>query len=156
MTRHSFQVTTHYWLLNLVFPKHFRMVTLPHTNTAILQESYYGCSITKPGLPVIASFSLSKQTFWPRTQYMFVTRCLKQNAPSCKFEQTWLALLHKNKPTLSSSAWPLFSNTFLTLKERHCMIKNKCPIQNISRQIKFCHWLNTLDYATNKILNAMK
>ena len=87
---------------------------------------------------------------------MFVIRCLKQNAPSCKFEQTWLALLHKNKPTLSSSAWPLFSNTFLTLKERHCMIKNKCPIQNISRQIKFCHWLNTLDYATNKILNAMK
>lgn len=152
MTRHSFQVTTHYWLLNWVFPKHSRMLTLPHTNTTILQESYYGCSITKPGLPVIASFFWSKRL----TQYMFEIRCLKQNAPSWKFGQTWSALLHKNKPTLSSSAWPLFSNTFLTLKERHYMIKNKYPIQNICRQIKFCHWLNTLDYANNKILNAMK
>ena len=38
--------------LYLVFPRNFRMVFLPHTNTVILLELYYG-TITKPGLPVL-------------------------------------------------------------------------------------------------------
>ena len=33
------------------FPTNFRIVTLPDTNTVILQDSYYG-TITEPGLPV--------------------------------------------------------------------------------------------------------
>ena len=38
--------------LCLVFPTNFRMVFLPHTNTVILLEPYWG-TITEPGLPVI-------------------------------------------------------------------------------------------------------
>ena len=37
--------------LYLVFPRNFRMIFLPHTNTVILQEPYCG-TITEPGLPV--------------------------------------------------------------------------------------------------------
>ena len=37
--------------LFLVFPRNFRMVFLPHTNTVILLEPYCG-TITEPGLPV--------------------------------------------------------------------------------------------------------
>ena len=36
----------------LVFPRNFRMVFLPHTNTVILPEPYCG-TMTEPGLPVI-------------------------------------------------------------------------------------------------------
>ena len=36
----------------LVFPRNFRIVFLPHTNTVILLERYCG-TITEPGLPVI-------------------------------------------------------------------------------------------------------
>ena len=35
-----------------VFPRNFRMVFLPHTNSVILLEPYCG-TITKPGLPVV-------------------------------------------------------------------------------------------------------
>ena len=38
--------------LYLVFPRNFRMVFLPHTNTVILLEPYCG-TITEPGLPVL-------------------------------------------------------------------------------------------------------
>ena len=38
--------------LYLVFPRNFRMVFLPHTNTVILLERYCG-TITEPGLPVV-------------------------------------------------------------------------------------------------------
>ena len=38
--------------LYLVFPRNFRIVSLPHTNTVILLEPYCG-TITEPGLPVI-------------------------------------------------------------------------------------------------------
>ena len=37
--------------LYLVFPRNFRMIFLPHTNTVILLELYCG-TITEPGLPV--------------------------------------------------------------------------------------------------------
>ena len=37
--------------LYLVFPRNFRMVFLPHTNTVILLKPYCG-TITEPGLPV--------------------------------------------------------------------------------------------------------
>ena len=37
--------------LYLVFPRNFRMIFLPHTNTVILLEPYCG-TITEPGLPV--------------------------------------------------------------------------------------------------------
>ena len=37
--------------LYLVFPRNFRIVFLPHTNTVILLERYCG-TITEPGLPV--------------------------------------------------------------------------------------------------------
>ena len=37
--------------LYLVFPRNFRIVFLPHTNTVILLEPYCG-TITEPGLPV--------------------------------------------------------------------------------------------------------
>ena len=37
--------------LYLVFPRNFRTVFLPHTNTVILLEPYCG-TITEPGLPV--------------------------------------------------------------------------------------------------------
>ena len=37
--------------LYLVFPRNFKMVVLPHTNTVILLEPYCG-TITEPGLPV--------------------------------------------------------------------------------------------------------
>ena len=40
--------------LYLVFPRNFRMVFLPHTNTVILLEPYCG-TITEPGLPVTKS-----------------------------------------------------------------------------------------------------
>ena len=42
----------------LVFPRNFRMVFLPHTNTVILLEPYCGTIIIEPGLPVIAVFFL--------------------------------------------------------------------------------------------------
>ena len=38
--------------LYLVFPRNFRMIFLPHTNTVILLEPYCG-TITEPGLPVV-------------------------------------------------------------------------------------------------------
>ena len=38
--------------LYLVFPRNFRIVFLPHTNTVILLEPYCG-TITEPGLPVL-------------------------------------------------------------------------------------------------------
>ena len=38
--------------LYLVFPRNFRMVFLPHTNTVILLEPYCG-TITEPGLPMV-------------------------------------------------------------------------------------------------------
>ena len=38
--------------LYLVFPRNFRMIFLPHTNTVILLERYCG-TITEPGLPVL-------------------------------------------------------------------------------------------------------
>ena len=38
--------------LYLVFPRNFRMVCLPHTNTVILLGRYCG-TITEPGLPVL-------------------------------------------------------------------------------------------------------
>ena len=41
--------------LFLVFPRNFRMVYKPHTNTVILLELYCG-TITEPGLPVEAPF----------------------------------------------------------------------------------------------------
>ena len=37
--------------LYLVFPRNFRIVFLPHTNTVILLEPHF-CTITEPGLPV--------------------------------------------------------------------------------------------------------
>ena len=37
--------------LYLVFPRNFRIVFLPHTNTVILLEQYCG-TIMEPGLPV--------------------------------------------------------------------------------------------------------
>ena len=39
--------------LYLVFPRNFRMVFLPHTNTVILLEAYCG-TITELGLPVVS------------------------------------------------------------------------------------------------------
>ena len=39
--------------LYFVFPRNFRMVFLPHTNTVILLEPYCG-TITEPGLPVLS------------------------------------------------------------------------------------------------------
>ena len=38
--------------LYLVFPRNFRIVFLPHTNTVILLEPYCG-TMTEPGLPVL-------------------------------------------------------------------------------------------------------
>ena len=38
--------------LYLVFPRNFRIIFLPHTNTVILLDWYCG-TITKPGSPVI-------------------------------------------------------------------------------------------------------
>ena len=38
--------------LYLVFPRNFRVIFLPHTNTVILLEPYCG-TMTEPGLPVI-------------------------------------------------------------------------------------------------------
>ena len=38
--------------LYFVFPRNFRMVFLPHTNTVILLEPYCG-TMTEPGLPVV-------------------------------------------------------------------------------------------------------
>ena len=38
--------------LYLVFPRNFRIVFLPHTNSAILLEPYCG-TITEPGLPMV-------------------------------------------------------------------------------------------------------
>ena len=38
--------------LYLVFPRNFRIVLLPHTNTVILLDWYCG-TISKPGLPVV-------------------------------------------------------------------------------------------------------
>ena len=38
--------------LYLVFPRNFRMILLPHTNTVNLLEPYCG-TITEPGLPVL-------------------------------------------------------------------------------------------------------
>ena len=40
----------------LLFPRNFRMVFLPHTNTVILLEPYCG-TITEPGLPVVSTVS---------------------------------------------------------------------------------------------------
>ena len=40
--------------LYLVFPRNFRIVSLPHTNTLILLELYCG-TIRVPGLPVLLS-----------------------------------------------------------------------------------------------------
>ena len=40
--------------LYLVFPRNFRIVFLPHTNTVILLEPYCG-TITEPGLPVVGA-----------------------------------------------------------------------------------------------------
>ena len=37
--------------IDLVFPRNFRMIFLPHTNSVILLEPYCG-TITEPGLPV--------------------------------------------------------------------------------------------------------
>ena len=39
--------------LYLVFPRNFRMVFLPHTNTVILLEPYC-CTTTEPGLSVVS------------------------------------------------------------------------------------------------------
>ena len=47
--------------LDLVFPRNFRMVFLPHTNTVILLEPYCG-TITEPGLPVLP-FGHSRKRF---------------------------------------------------------------------------------------------
>ena len=44
-------IKTSFIELYLVFPRNFRMVFLPHTNTLILLELYCG-TITEPGLPV--------------------------------------------------------------------------------------------------------
>ena len=43
--------------LYLVFPRNFRIVFLPHTNTVILLEPYCG-TVTEPGLPVAIGESL--------------------------------------------------------------------------------------------------
>ena len=43
--------------LYLVFPRNFRMIFLPHTNTLILLEPYCG-TITEPGLPVFQNANL--------------------------------------------------------------------------------------------------
>ena len=51
--------------LYLVFPRNFRIVFLPHTNTVILLELYCG-TITEPELPVI--FPTQFQT-WPKIWY---------------------------------------------------------------------------------------
>ena len=51
--------------LYLVFPRNFRIVFLPHTNTVILLELYCG-TITEPGLPVI--FPTQFQT-WSKIWY---------------------------------------------------------------------------------------
>ena len=45
--------------LYLVFPRNFRMLFLPHTNTVILLERYCG-TMTEPGLPVEQSVELSR------------------------------------------------------------------------------------------------
>ena len=39
-----------------VFPRNFRMVFLPHTNTVVLLKPYCG-TITEPGLPVVLRWS---------------------------------------------------------------------------------------------------
>ena len=44
--------------LYLVFPRNFRMIFLPHTNTVILLEPNSG-TITEPGLPVVLVTDLS-------------------------------------------------------------------------------------------------
>ena len=48
--------------LYLVFPRNFRMIFLPHTNTVILLEPYCG-TITEPGLPVVGLSRLCSATF---------------------------------------------------------------------------------------------
>ena len=55
--------------LYLVFPRNFRIIFLPHTNTVILLEPYCG-SITEPGLPVV----IQKLPRFPASHIAF-TRC---------------------------------------------------------------------------------
>ena len=57
--------------LCLVFPTNFRMVFLPHTNTVILLEPYWG-NITEPGLPV--SYGLA-------TRFGSCSSCSEEKSP---------------------------------------------------------------------------
>ena len=57
--------------LYLVFPRNFRIVFLPHTNTVILLELYCG-TITEPGLPK-----------WLRAHLRFRCKMLPIAVPNC-------------------------------------------------------------------------
>ena len=63
--------------LYLVFPRNFRMIFLPHTNTVILLEPYCG-TITEPGLPVVLG------NFW-RLEQIFAV--LATSSKFCLSEQ---------------------------------------------------------------------
>ena len=78
-------VTVSFIDLYLVFPRNFRIVFLPHTNTVILLERYCG-TITEPGLPLVsvasavqASPNLPRPLLqWPPIYLFF---CMYVNEP---------------------------------------------------------------------------
>ena len=59
--------------LYLVFPRNFRIVFLPHTNTVILLKPYCG-TITEPGSPVV---STSFFQFYSLTQLLLLKACFR-------------------------------------------------------------------------------
>ena len=61
--------------LYLVFPRNFRMVFLPYTNTVILMEPYCG-TMTEPGLPVLLWINTEEQN---NTHRSYILKNLFEN-----------------------------------------------------------------------------